>query len=601
MLNPSLKQAAAASLIAVVASVLTLAAPALTAPALTAPALTAPALTAPALTVPARAAEVTGIRAVHRHGQTFITWHDAAEGAAGAEFRYSLYRAGQPITAANLAEAELCYRGVLNNSAKLYGAAFNRADRLDPAKPYAIIEEGGAPLPSWSGLAVRTVKTAGPSWYAIVATDEKLNALSTVVPGQSATTAAVAEQPAPIQPIKLFDSNRREGPYVASTRITGQPDLPLHVTLHGSQGRGGGAGEYGDYYLFFGTPEMGYRDGLPGVFSVSEYHRPEGNQLLLRLRDAIEHPSGTRAMETFWFGYLCVPQGARHPEPRVYPFTENQILWTTQWVAKHYQADAHRISIGGSSSGAVGANNVGFRHPELFAAAFPIVGRVRRVPAIALEGKFDREQGALMSDGKTAYYDRVDGPRFAAEHHADLPFLGWSCGRHDGYATWQEHIDMVQALTASHHGFAFSWNNGNHSSGGQARQVLDRYYPSARFANNRSYPAFGNSSLNHNMGSGDPADGDPVGGINLGFTWNAVVDEPRRWSVKLANELAQQEMTVDVTPRRCQKFQAQPGDVFQWTSSTAGSGTVAADKWGLVTIQQVKILPGQETLLTIGK
>ena len=42
------------------------------------------------------------------------------------------------------------------------------------------------------------------------------------------------------------------------------------VELHASQGQGGPAGDYGDYYLYFATPEMGYRDGLPGVFSVEE-------------------------------------------------------------------------------------------------------------------------------------------------------------------------------------------------------------------------------------------------------------------------------------------------------------------------------------------
>lgn len=552
-----------------------------------------------ALTIQVGANEVTGIRAVHRHGQTFVTWKDVAEGEPGARFRYSLYRSDEPITRENLARAELCYHGVLNNSAKLYGSAFNMQDRLDPAKPYAVLEEGSQPLPPWSGLAVRTVQKAGRSYYAVVVTDEKYKPVSTVVPGKSATTEAVEEKPAPIQAIKLYDSKERKGPYVRNTQITGQQGLPLVVTLHGSNSRGGGAGEYGDYYLYFGTPEMGYRDGLAGVFSVSETRRKEGNMLTLRMRDAVEHPSGKRAMETYWFGYLCVPQGARHAEPRVYPFTENQIVWITRWVVDRYEADANRVYVGGSSSGGVGSNNVGFRHPELFAAAYPVVGRVRRVPAVALDGKFDRMKGAMMADGKTAYYDHVDGPRFAAAHREDLPFLGWACGRHDGYATWQEHIDMVRAMTEARHGFAFSWNNGNHSGGGQARQAISKYYPPEKFAKNRSYPAFGNSSINNNMGNGDPNDGDPVGGINLGFLWNDVRDEPGRWSVKLANDLAKEEMTVDVTPRRCQEFKARPGDVIHWANSAGGAGKVTADRWGLVTVEKVKITPGQETVLTI--
>jgi hypothetical protein len=54
----------------------------------------------------APAPRVTGIRTAHRHGQTFVTWTDAAEGEAGAKYRYSLYRSARPITQENLGQAE---------------------------------------------------------------------------------------------------------------------------------------------------------------------------------------------------------------------------------------------------------------------------------------------------------------------------------------------------------------------------------------------------------------------------------------------------------------------------------------------------------------
>src|SRR5262249_13833295 len=288
-----------------------------------------------------------------------------------------------------------------------------------------------------------------------------------------------------------------------------------------------------------------------------------------------------------------------HPEPRVYPFTANQLLWITNWLAQRYGADPERITVGGNSSGGVGSNNVGFRHPELFVAAYPMVGRVRRVPAVPVDGKFDREKGALMADGKTQYYDHVDGPKFAAEHHEDLPFLGWACGRNDGYATWPEHIDMVKALTASHHGFAFAWNNGGHGEGGRPMVHISKYFGAEKFARNRSYPAFGNSSLDNNMGNGDPKDGDLEGAINLGFDWKDVLDEEGRWSVTLANDLAKDEMTVDVTPRRCQKFKPRPGEQVRWTTSNGDSGSITVDKWGLVTVPKVGIKAGKTTVLMI--
>lgn len=548
----------------------------------------------------ARAADldITAIQAVHRHGQTFVTWKDVAEGEAGTSFRYSLYRAEQPITADSLDRAELCYHGVLNNSAKLFGHAFNQKDRLDPAKPYAVLEEGGKPLPPWSGLAVRTIPKPATSYYAVVATDDKLKPVSSIVPGKSATTTPVAEKPAPIQPIKLYDSRERKS-YVAQTSITGQKNLPLSVALHGSQGTGGPAGEWGDYYLYFGTPDMGYRDGLPGVFTVQENRDKKGNSLLLRPRDAIEHPSGRSAFETMWLGYYCVPHGVSHKEPRVYPFTEKRLLWMIDWSVKRYGADPQRVSMGGSSMGGLGSINVGFRHPELFAAVYPSTAPFLWWPPSSLHGNQGRDTKALMADGKTSYVGHTNSPKFAAEQHEDMPFLAWAVGRRDGNHNWQEYVDMVKALTANHHGFAFSWNDGGHSEGGRAMTPLSRNYPAARFARNRSYPAFGNSSLDHKLGNGSKDDGDREGGINLGFDWKEPTDQEHSWSVVLSNELVKDEMNVAVTPRRCQKFKLQAGTRYQWTTSSGASGTVVADQWGLVTVPKVSIQAGKETTLTI--
>ena len=126
-----------------------------------------------------------------------------------------------------------------------------------------------------------------------------------------------------------------------------------------------------------------------------------------------------------------------------------------------------------------------------------------------------------------------------------------------------------------------------------------KFYPPDKFVRNQSYPAFGNSSLDQKPGNGDPKDGDLEGGINLGFRWAAVVDETEKWSVRLANDLAKEDMTVDVTPRRCQKFKARPNGEIAWSSSLGDSGTVTSDKSGVVTIPRVKMRPGTAVVLTI--
>ncbi len=563
-----------------------------------------------ALLVPASALadgpRVTDIQAVHRNGQTFVTWKDAAEGEAGAAFRYSLYRSDKPITADNLDAAELCYHGVPNNSAKQFGYAFHSKHRLDPSKPTAVIEEGGKPLPMWSGLAVRTAPADGESYYAVVATDAKWEQkLTPVVPGESATLKPVAEKVAPIQPIKIGDSKTR-GPSARSCAITGKENLPLMLTIHGSQGTGGATSDHGDLYLYFGTPEMGWRDGLPGIFAVLETH-DAAPQLRLYSRDAIVDPDGAGVVETCWFGYLCKPFGATHDEPRAYPVTENRLEWMVRWVVDRYKADPQRVYSAGQSMGGMGSTQFSFRHPELFAAVYPRLGRVRQtwLPSVAPGLKRSIQKGYWhkppppMADGKLDYFTRMDTVRWVREHPEDLPFYGWCFGKSDTVAPWTDNADMVAALTEGHHGFAFAWNEHGHSSAGaKAMREVVKYYPPEKFARDRSYPAFGNSSIDSVMGK-TRTEGDMEGGINLGFDWSDVVDEPAKWSAAISNALAKEAMAVDVTPRRCQQFKPRPGETFKWTNSAGGEGTVTADKHGLVTIEKLKINPGEATTLTI--
>jgi hypothetical protein len=558
---------------------------------------------------------VTNIRAFHRSGQTFVTWKDAAEGEEGANYRYSLYCNDRPITDASLANSEPVIHSIVNNSGKHYGYHMFQQRRLDPSLPMATIDPDGKPLPQWSGLAVRTVEKDGNSYYAIVATDADGRRIGKLVPDQSATTQPVAEKVAPIQPVKTGDSTER-GRYAHIVKVTGKKNLPLMVRLHASSARGGPGSDHGDYYLFRGRRECGYRDGLPWQFTVDERTIPNtrDRRLSLRARETMAHPNGNGTRETYWFGYYCVPQWADHDEPRAYNFTERRMLWLIDWVKNKYHVDRERVYAEGGSMGAWGTAGFAMRHPELFTAVYPNRPRTKQrgLPSLV---KVARDAPIMMDDGKTDYYERMNMVKFVSEHPTDLPFLGWCCGRHDGFATFKEQIEMVKVLTAGRHGFAFAWNDGNHSTGSAPMREIKRWFPPKQFARNQSYPAFGNSSIDDDLGTGEievregnrtqkvlkDDNGAVEGGVNLGFVWKDVVDEKNRWSMTLSNELAKDEMTVDVTPRRCQQFKPRPGEAMTWSNTVGGSGSATADKWGLVTVTGVKIKPSEQTVLTFKK
>jgi hypothetical protein len=557
--------------------------------------------------------KVTGIKAEHRNGQTFVTWKDVAGGEAGAKYRYNVYRSGEPITAVPAGKPAL--RSVLNNSAMMFGWAWMPKNRLDEKIPMRTLTDEGTPLPRWSGVGVVTVPSARKSYYAVVAT-EAGKPVTKIVPGESATRAAVEEKVAPIQPIKIWDSAKRKGRYIAQTKLTGKKNLAMTVKIHASGGYShAGRSTYGDYYQYFARPEWGWRDGLPGVFAIYENRsRVKGaeNRLGLVCTDAILRPESGRYMQTLWFGYVCVPDWAEHKEPRAYHFTEKRVLWIVDWVTKKYGVDPNRISCTGGSMGAWGSMTFALRYPQVFAAVYPNRPRTIQKGRASMVKLPSRKVKTPMGDGKGDFFERMNMVEFVRNHPGDLPFVAWCCGRRDGFATWKEQIDMVKALTEAKHGFAFAWNNGNHSSGGAPMREVTKYYPATLFALNKSYPAFGNSSIDDNMGNGDPKDGDlgndnrkkgklEFFGINLGFEWSNVVDEPDKWSAKISNQRCKDVMTVDVTPRRCQKFRAEPGAKLNWTSSLGEKGNAAADKNGLVTVTKLKIKKGEATVLTLSK
>jgi hypothetical protein len=115
----------------------------------------------------------------------------------------------------------------------------------------------------------------------------------------------------------------------------------------------------------------------------------------------------------------------------------------------------------------------------------------------------------------------------------------------------------------------------------------------------QSLPAFTNCSLDDDPGTGVPTDGAPTGQVNAYLTWDTddIVDERDTWemTVSLTRSAPQPSCTVDVTPRRCQRFRARPGERFTWSSGGSGheraaqSGTVVADEWGLVTLPAVSV------------
>ena len=80
----------------------------------------------------------------------------------------------------------------------------------------------------------------------------------------------------------------------------------------------------------------------------------------------------------------------------------------------------------------------------------------------------------------------------------------------------------------------------------------------------------------------------------------------RNQSLPAFGDCSLDECTVDLTPRRCQAFRPRPGERLTWTCTflppkaddrRLGGGSITADKWGLATIRQLRILKGAQRVV----
>jgi len=133
-----------------------------------------------------------------------------------------------------------------------------------------------------------------------------------------------------------------------------------------------------------------------------------------------------------------------------------------------------------------------------------------------------------------------------------------------------------------------------YTGGWQSRQHLDA--AALDLAQTTPVLAFANSSCSvEKLQSGN---------VNYKHVWNNLEETPERLRVTLAGA-----GTVDVTPRRLQRFTVRPGEHLVWRTEPQPdkrdkqppkphSGTVTADAHGLFTVEGLEI-PAGGTVLTV--
>ncbi len=597
---------------------------------------------------------VTGLTARHRNGQTILTWTEVdppskAEKLTIAELkdlrakpgpvRYRIYRSPAPITAKTIVGAALideigqlsCWNGDYYGVYPKGEAAALRYGVIDGQGPVApgtaiyahnpakggrahyavtVVRDGAEDLTSFDGgnsLVGLGAETVGPGDLILQRTVKPKSFVYVTNP----TLYYYVRWEAPPR------SNLPSRPFDYLVAVPPRPKWPAQCGIH--------------FHCWGGSLNSGY-----GWW----YNGKQGSVLI----------STNQIPYDWWTGYHEAKWTWKAWDTGVVrSYSIKRVRAFYEWVAANHKIDRKRVFAAGSSMGGSGCLMFAARNTDLIAWSNSWVGV--HVPAKTPQFKGSYEQcyglvkfGYKHEGGENAW-DYFSDVWYLKKHpDVDMGFFSFANGKLDGGIGWPQAVEYVRALQETRQPHLFNWGMVGHG----ARSIppgegSSGSHTALALRSDRSIPAFTRCSLDQDPGTGkaktkaqrkawlakrdaiidpvmrkrlqwDPFDGDPAGAVNRYLVWSEdnVTDEPDKWemTIWLMGASPKDECTVDITPRRCQKFRAKPGEKFHWTNAKASrfvgaveggqgthSGTVTADKWGLVTLPKVTITKARSRIM----
>ena len=562
----------------------------------------------------------TGVKALHRAGQTFITWNEVApliktETTTWGEIkqvlkdhrdalRYRIVTADKPITPANLAAARLlgevgplsAYNTNERNKEYLIGQAMAKSDEIGelarnfngfmhtwhinstrmnryPVKRFVIDKKAG-PLPVGTGLYVHQPAKPGTRYYAVISVQNGVESTLKV-----SSSKAVKEQVGTGVPVRqgkglwgpYFDFPGTRWTYVqwCAPPLAPQPNMYFNWSvLEPKNGKTKAPCE-----LYF----------HPGGYS----HAQPGKKLLWNSYQLATYDLPGSG----WYGFNDAYGTLKaFTKGTVRNHTQRRIIAFLDWAKKTFPIDEDQVI----SVGADGAAALALSYPEQFAYV-RITGfnRSSVLSSKALKG-YSRIWGPPIADIKDdqgrskwewAYLDAL-----AIASKKDLPVFacyGGSWGSDKGYAKgngrFYRAMQKARQSLIAHWGWSGARNLGtvNRYTGAWRGLVITRNMP---------VPAFSNSTRDTDREAGGTAGG--------GYGWSGIKETANSFEIRVH---AGGGSTFDFTPRRLQTFKIKPNEKLKWTAVTIPgrrgekgepqAGELTADASGLVTIEKIKSTP----------
>ncbi len=575
------------------------------------------------------------LSALHRSGQTFLTWQEP-----DSQTGYHVYRHNQPITSANLAAASR-----LTSRWGPLGADTSRHRYPTSATPdNLIIADLATPLSDTTGLFVHTIQSgeAGSAYYAVTAVDNGVE--ENTVLAASALVIEAVSSPAPVLAVSVNGGSGRVytqfmdyanwNPTLAgyaynySVALPANYDTnrayPLQVSLHAYNGR---------YRL---EPEAQFGWDVIQVF-------PD------------DPGSGTNGgIHTWWFGFAAdhnfINDAGLNPATgSVVNFTEQRVLRAVDDVIVNtdFSVDTNLVYAYGHSMGASGALSLGIRYGNVISGIYasqPMTDyrssptfqdEFRSIwgnPATNLLVEYGGPRASHLQQygvggaSATGVWDWMDhNSQLVRRRGEDIAFMIVDHGKADTTIDWNSQGTQIrQALTDANVGFAgVSKADATHSW-----MAFEGAYPLRRmfgFGFNDEFPwryplgmsfigvqnasdsgaalpgASGNDLYNQTIEWSTPSND-----FNLSFD-TSIAETATRYDVSLrSTATGGLSQTADITPRRTQLFMPAPGTACGWqvfdlsdNTTLIDQGGLTVDTDGLATANSVLILPGSGSRLVV--
>jgi hypothetical protein len=555
----------------------------------------------------------SNLSALHHDGQTFLTW----DPPPGTGWTHRVYFS----TTAIATDADLATSALLASVGD--SAAIDRRLSTLMGSTYTFSPDSAlAPLAPTKGLFVVTVPSNRDGWYAVTSQLQGGPEDRHVVPGGNVLASPLHETlalPRPVFQRVLTLSGHAVDQY---TLWTWSQDTPLFPAMSNRPGwpydcgvtRGGPKGPVfvrgharGGSFTQVVTITNDPRDW---VLSLDEYTLNEDAQM-------------------WWYGYHPGYDLGLLPTPvptggTVIDYTNRRVLHTIRWARANFDVDTSRVYAFGYSLGGTLALRLALAHPELITAAMGCVAKLDFSfvdepvatagfnPAGVYRPMLDRMWGTLAtnlpsSEGPPVYVMTDDDSLAARSEERGAAFTVSFSGRHDDVVGWKERLGYFESMRSHRQGHMEFWDNRDHYGTlypGAMMTNLDPKYL-YRFRSTLSWPAFSNCSLDNVVGDGTDTSGDSLGTINGYLDWDpAVIDSTSGWAVTLETRglntmwgalAAPESLTVDVTPRRLQRFHLARGAPVAWEARRVSDdaaledGIVNVDALGLITIPGVRV------------